>query len=88
MSLYLTSNLLFDTDQETLFERGEIHYDTIWVSARVYQSLQEKSLAFEVWLFKWRPDSNEETSRCVQAFPTLEEAKIFALRLVKSITSV
>jgi|GEM_PF-2260076 len=84
MPLHLASNLLFDTDRETLFEVEEIRHNATWVSARVYQVVQEKSLPFEVWRFEWCLKSNEETSRFVQAFQDLEEAKIFALQLVKS----
>lgn len=87
MPLHLVSNLLFDTDQETLFQVEEIPSDTVWMSARVYQLVQEKPLPFEVWLFEWCPQSNEETARFIQSFQTLEEAKIFALQLVKSTTS-
>ncbi len=87
MSLKLASNLLYDTDQETLFEVDEIHHNAIWTSARVYQSVQEGSPAFEVWFFEWYPESNEEKPHFVQSFQTLEEAKIFALQILKNNTS-
>lgn len=83
MSPQLASNLLFDTDQENLFSVDEIRYDTTWFSARVYQSVQEGLSAFEVWFFEWTPSSNEEKATFIQAFPALEEAKLFALQFIK-----
>lgn len=82
MPLKLASNLLFDTDQMTLFEVDEIRHNTAWTSARVYQSIQEGKSVFEVWFFEWYPESNEEKPHFIQVFQTLEEAKDFALQLL------
>jgi hypothetical protein len=87
MPLKLASNLLYDTDQETLFEVDEIRHNAIWTSARVYQSAGEGASAFEVWFFEWYPDLNEEKPHFIQTFQTLEEAKSFALQLLKNNTS-
>jgi hypothetical protein len=41
MPLRLASNLLFDSDQENLFEVADIPNNTLWVSARVYNPSEE-----------------------------------------------
>lgn len=82
MPLKLASNLLFDTDQVTLFEVDEIGHNTIWTSARVYQSIHEGISVFEVWFFEWYPELNEERPYFVRDFQALEDAKAFALQLV------
>lgn len=78
MSALLASHLVFDTDQETLFEVDELVRGKSWVSARVYKSLQESSPLYEVWLFEWDPQTNEEKSNFIQVFKDLEAAKSFA----------
>lgn len=81
MSLLLVSNLLFDSDQEKLFDVDELRHDSVWISARVYKSIKEGSLDYEVWSYEWNPSSNEEKPRFVQAFQTLEDAKSLAIQI-------
>ncbi len=83
MSPQLASNLLFDTDEENLFDVDEICHEAAWISARVYQTIQEGAICYEVWFYEWHPKTNEEKDYFMQDFQSLEEAKLFALELTK-----
>ena len=78
MSALLASHLVFDTDQEALFEVDELARGKNWPSARVYKSLEEGSSTYEVWIFEWDPQTNEEKANFIQFFKDLEAAKSFA----------
>lgn len=78
MAPFLASHLLFDTDQDALFEVDDLVKDKVWKSARVYKSVKGKSIEYEVWLYEWDPQSNEEKSTLLQTFQDLEEAKRLA----------
>jgi hypothetical protein len=78
MSALLASNLVFDTDQEALFELDELARGKNWASARVYKSSDECSPLYEVWLFEWDPQTNEEKANFIQVFKDIEAAKSFA----------
>ncbi|MBX9805017.1 MAG: hypothetical protein K2Y18_04590 [Alphaproteobacteria bacterium] len=83
MPLRLASNLLFDSDQENLFEVADIPNNTLWVSARVYKSIRGGSAGYEVWLYEWDPVLNKEKSRLVQSFDDPESAKALAIQISK-----
>ena len=78
MATAIATQLLYDTDQDALFEVDELSQGKSWVSARVYRVSMEKSISYEVWLYEWDPDSNHETPSFLNSFPTLEDAKIYA----------
>lgn len=79
--------LVYDTDQDALFEIDEMLHDQVWISARVYhkvpQSSQEGTSLYEVFIFEWDPKTNQETSRFGKRFPNLEEAKLWAIEETK-----
>ncbi|MBM3468727.1 MAG: hypothetical protein FJX71_04785 [Alphaproteobacteria bacterium] len=79
---HIASELLFDTDQERLYETTEIASDTVWISARVYKSSREKLMSYEVWVFEWFPVSNEEKYKYIQSFKNFEDAKNFAQEIL------
>jgi len=78
MSALLTSHLVFDSDQDALFEVDELFRGKNWFSARVYKSSQEDLPLYEVWFFEWDPEINEEKATFIQSFKGLEGAKSFA----------
>jgi hypothetical protein len=83
MTAAIASQLLYDTDQDTLFEVDELPQGKAWVSARVYKVNMEKTISYEVWIYEWDPISNKETPSFLQCFPTLEDAKSFAGQQLK-----
>ncbi len=83
MSPLLASTLLFDTDNDNLFEVDEIACG-VWVSARVYKSIKANSIDYEVWFYEWFPGTDEEKVHFIQSFQDLEEAKKFAIQLSKN----
>jgi hypothetical protein len=83
MTTALATQLVYDTDQDTLYEVDELPHDKTWVSACVYKVTLEKTTEYEVWLYIWDPASNIETPSFLQSFQTLEEAKEFACQQLK-----
>ena len=79
----LATDLIYDTDQEHLFSVDELPYNAVWISARVYKTLEEGKLLYEVWLYEWDPRSNIEKPTFNKAFESSEEAKEWATEVVR-----
>lgn len=88
MTTALATQLLYDTDQDALFEVDELPHDKPWISVCVYKVTLDKTTDYEVWLYVWDPVSNKETPSYLQSFQSLEEAKAFSCQQLKSRTSL
>lgn len=86
MTPLLASHLVFDSDQETLFEIEELPCEGVWTSVRIYKSQMQQKVSFEVWLVEWDANMNKEKLTFTKTFENFEEAKIFGLTKLKHIS--
>jgi hypothetical protein len=83
MSPFLASHLVFDSDQEALFEASELSPESIWRSVRIYKSHMQHVASYEVWLVEWDAIMNKEKLTFTKTFENFEDAKMFGLNQLK-----
>ena len=83
MSPFLASHLVFDSDQETLFEVDELPHDGVWTSVRIYKSHINEAASYEVWLVEWDANLNKEKLTFTNTFENFEDAKVFGSNKLK-----